>query len=917
MALGLDSARADRRIALVVGNSKYQDQSLVLPNPGTDAADMAAALRKLQFEVVLIQDATVNQMDMALQRFAEAASGADTVLFYYAGHALQYQGNNFLMPVDASSDVVTATALNRSMVTDTQVREALDRSTGVKILVLDACRNNPYADRFKRAAYGATRAVENTRGLARIDKTQGSVIAYAAAPGDVASDGDGRTRNSPYTASLLRWIQEPAVEISTMFRRVTSDVYDTTKGKQQPEYTSTLRNDYFLDPIADQRIWERIRDSGDAAALREFIKQFPNSVRALDAQNRLQLLTDGNRLREEEARKQQMEREAERRRQEICRREGEEFATLNDDLAGLQANVRRWTCPQVVEGSNARVKEIVAQREAAAKAEAEARAREQERLVAERCRLDRERVEALANDLAQLQDLAKQPLCDPAKTFANERIRTVVAQRQADERKRAEAERICATDQKSLTAIWNDLTKLQVFKGTCDQVVATATERTKSLVAERERAQAALREQAERERLAALQLRAQREQAEREKREQAERAQREQTERERLAALQLREQREQAEREKREQAERAQREQTERERLAALQQREAAERLCASERNEVAANQDDLGKLKDLLTRVKCNEVKPSLNARVSTLDAAAKAEQARQQQAALKLAALEEEQNEIKRREEQRARTEGERQRLDLRCKSENEELSRIEADLGQLQEFMKRIGCDDVRTLATAKIKVMVHEEAVCKDEGKRLSFVADHAKGTNDRGRLIGFKNDAVKIEQDLKCARLRPSVTQELAIIRIKLVQVELKRLACYKGDIDGVLSDATREAVKLFLAKINRPDASDDVSDELLNQLGAGANASVCKPEPTVRPAVASRPPREPREDPPASRKPVVATPHRQEPREREPRQAAPVQHVAPPPLEPRPAVTNVARPAPAPSSSGGGVIGLH
>src|SRR5207247_3255191 len=104
LALGLGDALADRRVALVIGNSKYNDKALELPNPGTDAADIAATLRKLQFEVVLIQDATVNQMDLALQRFAQQAFGADTALFYYAGHAVQFQCYNYLMPIDASAD---------------------------------------------------------------------------------------------------------------------------------------------------------------------------------------------------------------------------------------------------------------------------------------------------------------------------------------------------------------------------------------------------------------------------------------------------------------------------------------------------------------------------------------------------------------------------------------------------------------------------------------------------------------------------------------------------------------------------------------------------------------------------------------------------------------------------------------------
>src|SRR5205807_3764146 len=135
------------------------------------------------------------------------------------------------MPVDASSDVLTPRALDRQMVKDSDVRQALDRAN-VKIMILDACRNNPYADRFRRAAFGGSRTVESTRGLARIDKTQGTVVAYAAAPGEVAADGDPRSRNSPYTMALLRWLKTPALEISSMFRRVANDVFEQTRSRQ-------------------------------------------------------------------------------------------------------------------------------------------------------------------------------------------------------------------------------------------------------------------------------------------------------------------------------------------------------------------------------------------------------------------------------------------------------------------------------------------------------------------------------------------------------------------------------------------------------------------------------------------------------------------------------------------------------------
>ena len=169
--------------------------------------------------MTLALDASIRQMDEALTVFGSiSCASADVALVFYAGHALQYQGKNYLMPIDASlNDEID---LRRSMVDDEQIRIALDRSSGVKILILDACRNNPLADRFTQKAFGRTRAVEATRGLARIDKAQGMVIAYAAEPGKVAFDANTTGKNSPFTTALLRRMQEPALEISTMLRRV-------------------------------------------------------------------------------------------------------------------------------------------------------------------------------------------------------------------------------------------------------------------------------------------------------------------------------------------------------------------------------------------------------------------------------------------------------------------------------------------------------------------------------------------------------------------------------------------------------------------------------------------------------------------------------------------------------------------------
>jgi uncharacterized caspase-like protein len=157
------------------------------------------------------------------------------------------------------------------------VNTALERVNGARIFILDAGRNNPLADRLPKT-------VASTRGLARIDKTQGTVVAYATAPDDVALDGQGR--NSPFTAALLKRLQEPGLEIGMMFRRVASDVNAETGGRQRPESYISLLSSYYLNQ-SDRIVWDRIKDQDDPKALRDFINKFPTSPNASLARAKL------------------------------------------------------------------------------------------------------------------------------------------------------------------------------------------------------------------------------------------------------------------------------------------------------------------------------------------------------------------------------------------------------------------------------------------------------------------------------------------------------------------------------------------------------------------------------------------------------------------------------------------------------
>jgi len=218
-------ARAERRTALVIGNSAYAGAPL--KNPANDARDMAAALRRLGFETTLLTDASMQQMEQAVRDFGLKLRQGGMGLFYYAGHGLQVQGNNYLVPVNAviqSESDVKYGCLDAGLV----LGKMEDAGNGLNIVILDACRNNPFARSFRSAE----------QGLAKMDAPTGSLIAYATAPGKVASDGEGK--NGLYTQYLLRNIATPGLSVEELFKRVRMGVARDSAKKQVPWEASSL-----------------------------------------------------------------------------------------------------------------------------------------------------------------------------------------------------------------------------------------------------------------------------------------------------------------------------------------------------------------------------------------------------------------------------------------------------------------------------------------------------------------------------------------------------------------------------------------------------------------------------------------------------------------------------------------------------
>ena len=233
-----------RRVALVVGNAAYE-HALELRNPGNDATGMAAALEALDFQVIQGRDVDRDGFFDKLDEFTEATLGADVALFFYAGHGLQVDGRNYLVPVDARLE--KKLHLKREAIDLDTVLSEMRSPTN--LVFLDACRNNPLADNLARSM-GGSRSVGATRGLARAEDRSGTLIAYATAEGTVAEDGEGR-KNSPFTAALLEHIGIRGMSIFQMVNEVARSVKDRTAGRQEPWFHfSALPNSFPLLPEA-------------------------------------------------------------------------------------------------------------------------------------------------------------------------------------------------------------------------------------------------------------------------------------------------------------------------------------------------------------------------------------------------------------------------------------------------------------------------------------------------------------------------------------------------------------------------------------------------------------------------------------------------------------------------------------------
>lgn len=257
--LALSPASAEKRVALVIGNSTYRNVTS-LANPRNDAQDISAALTRLGFDTTTGIDADREQMEQVIDAFAAKIEGADVALFYYAGHGMQYQGINYLIPTDA--DLSKPAGLRRLTKLNDVVAD-VKKAKALRILVLDACRDNPLSDILDQQAAAGGAGRGRSIGLAKLARSTqqpgsssaeasagGDIVVYAAEAGQTAADGVGR--NSPFTAAVLRNIETEGQEIVSLMRRVATSVQQETGGAQRPELLLSVPFEFYFKVGAPQ-----------------------------------------------------------------------------------------------------------------------------------------------------------------------------------------------------------------------------------------------------------------------------------------------------------------------------------------------------------------------------------------------------------------------------------------------------------------------------------------------------------------------------------------------------------------------------------------------------------------------------------------------------------------------------------------
>ena len=304
-------AAAERRVALVIGNGAYQSVP-TLDNPLPDSKAVAASLKRMGFDVVEGYDLRLDAMRTLVGAFAGKLDGAKVALVYYAGHGVSVAGENYLLPTDTV--LRNETDLDFRTMNINLVMRQMQREDRVNLVILDACRDNPFAKELARSV--RTRSAVVGTGLSEIatNAAAGTMIAFATDPGRTALDGAGGG-NSPFTAALLKHIETPGISISAVMDRVREDVWRTTNEKQRPWVNTSIIGEFYLNPLAapvtlasadpaaplpaatpaplqtpqmlEMKLWEAAERSGQPEDYRAYLESHPNGYFAQIARNRL------------------------------------------------------------------------------------------------------------------------------------------------------------------------------------------------------------------------------------------------------------------------------------------------------------------------------------------------------------------------------------------------------------------------------------------------------------------------------------------------------------------------------------------------------------------------------------------------------------------------------------------------------
>ena len=293
------NAQAERRIALVIGNSGYA-HTQALRNPRNDANDLAQSLEKLGFEVLLGLDLDQQKFAGAVEQFARLLDGADVGLLFYAGHGLQINDRNYLVSVNAkleSEFLISAETIELD-----SIIKLMESKATTNLVFLDACRNNPLTENLRRNLAAMKRSASLGRGLARVDASgRDTLVAFAAGPGQEAADGV--ERNSPFTSALLKHLPKPGLEVSVMLKEVAADVRRDTRGTQRPQQLSDMTRTFYFakaepavavasapagrieaprssaeDRSLEVAFWNAAQSANECDAVRAYLQRFPNGI---------------------------------------------------------------------------------------------------------------------------------------------------------------------------------------------------------------------------------------------------------------------------------------------------------------------------------------------------------------------------------------------------------------------------------------------------------------------------------------------------------------------------------------------------------------------------------------------------------------------------------------------------------------